>query len=71
MTPFYTTQTQISTTYLIYFFFWQRSYTFYKQQINNTNMKNNTKKITTHGLNLTHYLKSDKVINMKTLKNKR
>ena len=34
-------------------------------------MKNNTKKITTHGLNLTHYLKSDKVISMKKLKNKR
>lgn len=34
-------------------------------------MKNNKKKITTHGLNLTHYLKSDKVINMKSLKNKR
>ena len=34
-------------------------------------MKNNTKKIATHMLTLTHYLKSDKVINMKTLKNKR
>ena len=34
-------------------------------------MKINMKKVTTQTLNLTHYLKSDRVIKMKTLKNKR
>ena len=37
----------------------------------NAKVKNNTKKITTYALNLTDYLKSDEVNNMKKLKDKR
>ena len=55
----------------LWFFFYQIRYTFYKQQVNNIKMKINMKKVTTQTLNLTHYLKSDRVIKMKTLKNKR